>query len=130
MYVTGLAGFLLAKAAAARSRRKPKDWYDLAFVLLHNDEGGPTQAADLVATAFADDLTGDVASALSDLAANFAVPGAQGPAAYADQLLLDHPDLDPAEAAADAVTAVRLFCDRLVIAGASLERDSAEADVG
>ncbi|MEX0658997.1 MAG: hypothetical protein WD080_07680, partial [Egibacteraceae bacterium] len=32
--VTGLAGFLLAKAAAARSRRKPKDWYDIAYVLL------------------------------------------------------------------------------------------------
>jgi hypothetical protein len=32
--VTGLAGFLLAKAAAARSRRKPKDWYDIA-------RGGP-----------------------------------------------------------------------------------------
>ncbi|MGI8873550.1 MAG: hypothetical protein ACR2KP_04345, partial [Egibacteraceae bacterium] len=40
--VTGLAGFLLAKAAAARSRRKAKDWYDIAFVLLHNDRGGPT----------------------------------------------------------------------------------------
>lgn len=38
--VTGLAGFLLAKAAAAHARRKPKDWYDLAFVLLHNDAGG------------------------------------------------------------------------------------------
>lgn len=115
VYVTGLSGFLLAKAAAAHSRRKPKDWYDLAFVLLHNDEGGPTQAADLVKTVFADDLTGDVATALSDMAANFAVPDAQGPEAYAGQLLLDHPDLDPAEVAADAVTAVHLFCRTLGI---------------
>jgi len=38
--VTGLAGFLLAKTAAAHSRRKSKDWYDIAFVLLHNDQGG------------------------------------------------------------------------------------------
>lgn len=38
--VTGLAGFLLAKTAAAYSRRKTKDWYDLAFVILHNDAGG------------------------------------------------------------------------------------------
>jgi len=38
--VTGLAGFLLAKTAAAYSRRKPKDWYEIAFVLLHNDAGG------------------------------------------------------------------------------------------
>lgn len=46
--VTGLAGFLLAKTAAVRERRKPKDWYDLAFVLLHNDLGGPIEAADAV----------------------------------------------------------------------------------
>ncbi|MHB1710614.1 MAG: hypothetical protein ACYCV7_04320 [Acidimicrobiales bacterium] len=39
--VTGLAGFLLAKVAAAYGRRKEKDWYDIAFVLLHNDFGGP-----------------------------------------------------------------------------------------
>jgi hypothetical protein len=37
--VTGLAGFLLAKSAAARSRREEKDWYDIAFVLQHNDAG-------------------------------------------------------------------------------------------
>lgn len=28
--VAGLAGFLLAKVAAAHGRRKPKDWYDIA----------------------------------------------------------------------------------------------------
>lgn len=38
--VAGLAGYLLAKIAAAYSRRKPKDWYDISFVLLHNDAGG------------------------------------------------------------------------------------------
>jgi len=32
--VAGIAGVLLAKTAAAYSRRKPKDWYDIAFVLL------------------------------------------------------------------------------------------------
>lgn len=54
--VTGLAGFLLAKCAAARSRRKPKDWYDIAFVLLHNDAGGPDDAAQAVLDRFGDDL--------------------------------------------------------------------------
>ena len=43
--ITGLAGFLLAKVAAAHGRRKPKDWYDIAFVLLNNDRGGPQAAA-------------------------------------------------------------------------------------
>jgi hypothetical protein len=32
--VTGLAGFLLAKAAAARERRLSKDWYVMALLLL------------------------------------------------------------------------------------------------
>jgi len=46
--MSGLAGFLLAKLAAAAGRRKPKDWYDIAFVLLHNDAGGVAMAAQLV----------------------------------------------------------------------------------
>ena len=54
--VSGLAGFLLAKTAAAYSRRKPKDWYDIAFVLLHNDAGSATDAAALVRKHFPDDL--------------------------------------------------------------------------
>lgn len=50
--VAGLAGFLLAKCAAAYSRRKPKDWYDIAFVLLHNERGGPEAASRLVLDRF------------------------------------------------------------------------------
>lgn len=115
VYMAGLAGFLLAKTAAAHSRRKPKDWYDLAFVLLHNDEGGPDRAAELVALHFGDDLVGEIQTALHDLSANFAVPDAQGPSAYVEQLLLDHPDLEAEESAADAVTAVRMFCAKLGI---------------
>lgn len=48
IYVTGLAGFLLAKTAAAYSRRKPKDWYDIAYVLVNNDYGYPAAAAERV----------------------------------------------------------------------------------
>ena len=44
--VAGLAGYLLAKIHAARERRAPKDWYDVTYVLLHNDLGGPTAAAE------------------------------------------------------------------------------------
>jgi hypothetical protein len=106
--VTGLAGFLLAKAAAAYSRRKPKDWYDLAFVLLHNDAGGPTPAAGAVRKSFEKDLP-TVRSALDDLAANFATPDAQGPEAYVAQMTVDHPDLEPKVLAADAVLAVKEF---------------------
>jgi hypothetical protein len=50
--VTGLAGFLLAKLAAAHGRHKPKDYYDIAFVLLHNDHGDAHAAAARVLEVF------------------------------------------------------------------------------
>jgi hypothetical protein len=106
--VTGLAGFLLAKTAAAYSRRKPKDWYDIAFVLLHNDSGGPGAAADAVKARFSADLA-RVRTALDDLAANFAGAGAQGPQAYVSQMVVDHPELDRTTLAADAVVAIDEF---------------------
>jgi hypothetical protein len=111
--VTGVAGFLLAKCAAAHSRRKPKDWYDIAFVLLHNDLGGPTQAAEAVVEKFSDGALVASRTALAELAANFADPHAQGPKAYADQFLVDHPDYDQAQAKADAVAAIAEFCEAL-----------------
>ncbi|MGI8810331.1 MAG: hypothetical protein ACR2KK_21275 [Acidimicrobiales bacterium] len=104
--VTGLAGFLLAKTAAAYSRRQGKDWYDLAFVLLHNDAGGPTAAAAAVRERFGDDVVGSTIVALDDLAANFALPSAQGPEAYASQMLMDHPELNRVTLLADAVVAI------------------------
>lgn len=94
--VTGLAGFLLAKTAAAHSRRKAKDWYDIAFVLQHNDAGGPRVAGRAVLATFQADLIGSVRTALDDLLANFTSPTAQGPAAYASQMLVDHPGLSDA----------------------------------
>lgn len=109
--VSGLAGFLLAKTAAAYTRRKPKDWYDIAFVLIHNDAGGPEQAAAMVRDRFAGEITGSIHTAIQDLQANFATLTAQGPIAYADQLLLDHPELDRATVIADAVLAVERFCE-------------------
>lgn len=107
--VAGLAGFLLAKTAAAYSRRKPKDWYDIAFVLLHNDQGGVSEAAALVTGAFGDELVGGIRTALDDLHANFTDLLAQGPQAYAEQMLVDHPELDAATLLADAVTAIDQF---------------------
>lgn len=106
---TGLAGFLLAKIAAARARRAPKDWYDIAFVLLHNKAGGPLAAAEAVRQLFGGELAGPIRTAFGDLLANFAVPDAQGARAYARQMLLDHPGLDSGTLAADAVVAIDEF---------------------
>ena len=110
--VAGLAGFLLAKAAAAHSRRKPKDWYDIAFVLLHNNAGGPHQAAALVQERFGADLVGSTRSALDDLRLNFEDPHAQGPQAYASQMILDHPELDFSILLADAVVQSTSFTNQ------------------
>lgn len=112
--ITGLAGFLLAKAAAAHSRRKPKDWYDIAFVLLHNDEGGVNAAANRVLAIFGSELVGPIRTALDDLRDNFGHSKSQGPNAYADQMVLDHPDLDATTLRAEAVTAVDQFHSQLL----------------
>ncbi|MEO0996250.1 MAG: nucleotidyl transferase AbiEii/AbiGii toxin family protein [Pseudomonadota bacterium] len=106
--VTGLAGFLAAKCAAARSRRAPKDWYDIAFVITHNDAGGPQQAAEAVIACFGDERA-ILRSAMDDLLANFAEPNVQGPLAYAEQMRIDHPELDNIVLRADAVVSVHTF---------------------
>lgn len=107
--VTGLAGFLLAKCAAARSRRARKDWYDIAFVLLHNDAGGPEQAAESVVAAFRHEELNQLRTALDDLRDSFADPDAQGPQAYADQMMLDQEDVTRTALLADAVVAIEAF---------------------
>jgi len=100
--MAGLAGFLLAKTAAARARHEPKDWYDITFVLLHNEAGGPVPAAERVRELFAADLA-SLASAFDDLAANMADVTCPGACAYAEQFCSDHPDHDWDLAVADAV---------------------------
>lgn len=108
--VTGLAGFLLAKCAAAYSRRKPKDWYDIAYVLLHNDAGGVDAAGTAVITRFGSDLA-SARTSLDDLRANFADISAQGAVAYADEMAANHPELEHRALLADAVTAIGEFHD-------------------
>jgi hypothetical protein len=110
--VTGLGGFLMAKAAAANGRNKPKDWYDLAYVLLHNDDG-PTAGADAVTEAFGS-VAVDARTWLVELHANFGDSDSQGTRAYVEQFLLDHPGQNPLQLGADAILAVDDFCARLL----------------
>lgn len=119
--VTGLAGFLLAKTAAAYGRHKAKDYYDIAFVLLHHnevfDEAGPLDPADVVLQRLGTPL--ELRAAIEDLAANCSDDHAQGVAAYVEQLLINNPGIDPATAATDAQLAVRGFTTSLLDAIAS-----------
>lgn len=106
--VTGLAGSLLAKCAAAYSRRKPKDWYDIAYVLLHNDAGGADTAARAVVTRFGPEL-GSMRTALDDLSDNSTDTTAQGAVGYAEEMLGNHPELGYRTLLADAVAAAGEF---------------------
>jgi hypothetical protein len=119
IYVTGLAGFLLAKMAAAHGRRKAKDWYDIAFVLLNNDHGNPSAAATRVTQVFGPSTINAIRTQIIDLQANFADADAHGTVGYVNQITVDHPDLDRDVAAADAQLAVAAFTDDLIREGAT-----------
>jgi hypothetical protein len=113
--VATLPAYLLAKVHAARGRGLGKDWYDVAYVLLHNDDGGPAAAAQRVRDRFGAALVGPTESALVELAGNFTNVQAQGSIAYAATMLGLHPDLDHDVLANDAVAAVADFIAALGI---------------
>jgi hypothetical protein len=112
--VATLPAYLLAKIHAAHGRGLEKDWYDIAYVLLHNDEGGPGVAARRVVEQFGEALVGATETALSELAANFTDGGAQGSVAYATTMQAMHPEMDLDVLANDGVAAVSLFLKDLL----------------
>lgn len=104
-----LGGYLLSKCVAARTRGATKDFYDLAYVLLHNHAGGPSEAAAVIVGG---DLHGALAglrSTLIEVGARYGGPNAVGPSAYAEQAMLVDPDGNEATLRADAVAAVSEF---------------------
>jgi hypothetical protein len=107
--VAGLGGYLLAKIHPAHARRAPKDWYDIAFVLIHNNEGGPGPAGRRAAQVLGNETAGATQSALADLVANFADTHAQGPQAYAESMLALYSELDGDRLVNDAIAAVDQF---------------------
>lgn len=109
--VTGLAGFLLAKTAAAHGRHKAKDYYDIAFVLLHHNPA-PDSPADRVLARFG--VPAQIRTPLIDLQANFAGDTTQGTEAYVRQMTQDHPEVPPDVAATDARLAVAQFTETLL----------------
>src|SRR5665213_250163 len=117
--VATLPAYLLAKTHAAQGRNLVKDWYDIAFVLLHNDGGGPSEAARLTVDRFGNDLVAATETALGELSSNFADEAAQGSVAYATIMMGLHPDLDFDVLANDAVVAVAIFVAALRSRGRS-----------
>ncbi len=108
-----LGGYLLSKCVAARTRAAEKDFYDLAYVLLHNRAGGPAEAAEVLASGNLKDAVPMLRSVLLEIGERFRTPNAIGPSCYAAQTLLIHTDSDEAELRADAVAAVGEFLEAL-----------------
>ena len=105
----GLEGYLLSKCVAARTRAATKDYYDLAYVLLHNRAGGPEQPARrLLAGALADELPA-LRTTFVEIAERYGRTRDIGPRSYAEQALEVEPDGDERLLRADAVDAVQRF---------------------
>ena len=113
--VTGWLAFSRPKERRAYGRHKAKDYYDIAFVLLHHnevfDEAGPLDPADVVVQRLGAPRT---AFGHRGPAANFSDDHAQGVAAYVEQLLINNPEIDPKTAATDARLAVAAFTGTLL----------------
>jgi hypothetical protein len=105
----GLEGYLLSKCVAVRTRGLQKDYYDFAFVLLHNRAGGPEAAAA--------QLRGGALSVLRhtfvEVRARYVRPNDIGPTSYAEQSIQVDPELDLARLRADAVDVVERFFQAL-----------------
>lgn len=108
-----LGGYLLSKCVAARLRGAGKDFYDLAYVLLHNRAGGPREAAEEIKSGDLRSAIGELRSTLIEVRERYRTPNSVGCDAYATQMREVEPELAEAELRADAVAAVREFIDAL-----------------
>lgn len=106
--VTGLVAFLVAKTAALVGRDKPKDAYDIVWII-ENWAGGPVCAASAVKASAVIDRE-DVGAALSLLSEKFSRPDELGPSAYSR--FMAEPDAEineRARLARNAAGAVQAF---------------------
>ncbi len=112
--VTGVLGFLVAKIGALVGRDKPKDAYDIVW-LVENFEGGPHGAAVAIATSPAHGRP-EVAAALDRLFDEFSAPGRLGPGSYvrfmADETMGADDRQRLARQAVGALTELRRSLDR------------------
>jgi hypothetical protein len=106
-----LGGYVLSKAAAAFGRALDKDFYDLAFVLLHNREGGPAAAARGAYSALPSEPLMDYPRVFGAVLDVFADPGGPAARAYGEQRARDGVGVDVDVLAQDAVAAAQICRD-------------------
>lgn len=109
----GLEGYLLSKCVAARIRAAEKDYYDLPYVLIHNREGGPRQAAERLLAGKLQAAILGLGPTIREVAARYSNPSDFAPGCYASQMRLVEPALDEVTLRADAVVAVAEFAECL-----------------
>jgi hypothetical protein len=105
----GLQGYLLSKCVALRSRAATKDYYDLAYVLLHNRAGGPEDAARALRNGGLASALGSLQSTFLEVRERYRNPLDVGPRSYAEQAIQVDPQAIEGELRADAVDAVQRF---------------------
>jgi hypothetical protein len=111
----GLEGYLMSKAYAARHRGLEKDYYDLAYILLYNKLGGPSEVAAALARGKFRARVNLALGPWSELGARFRRPENIGPASYATQARQAGDTTDESTLRQDAVGAVREFLDSLEV---------------
>jgi hypothetical protein len=115
-----LGGYVLSKAAAAFNRRLDKDFYDLAFVLLHNREGSPAAAGRAAYSAIPGEPLMDYPRALRAVLDMFADPVGPAARAYAEERARDGVAVSADVLAQDAVAGAQICraeFDRLISTG-------------
>lgn len=111
--LAGLEGYLLSKCVAVRTRAAAKDYYDFAYVLLHNRAGGPEEAATRLEDGQLADALGALRCTFLEVCERYRRPADIGPESYAQQAVQVNPEADKALLRADAVDAVQRFVTAL-----------------
>lgn len=113
-YFAGLGGYLLSKVVAAVTRQKPKDFYDLVYVLLYNRAGGPREAAARIKSGASAKHVPELRTTLRELAERFRAADSVGSRSFVELHELASPGGDRSRLAEDAVAAVGIFTADLI----------------
>ncbi len=109
----GLEGYLLSKCFAARHRGLAKDYYDLAYVLIHNQVGGPREVAKLLREGKFKKQLSDLNSLFEEIDARFSNNSTYATESYASQMLIVDPGLQESILRTNATVAVGEFLEAL-----------------
>ncbi len=109
VHFAGLGGYVMSKAAAVVARGQDKDFYDLPFVLLYNDEGGPRAAARAVDAVMHQDTNAAFESQVVAALKMYQDEHSRPASIFAEQMRLSGDPTDVEVLAQDAVGAAITF---------------------